>query len=119
MTDEEFIARFEDGTLESAGFHHEHHIKLVWLYLRRHSLLETLERFSEGLKRFAAANGKANLYHTTITWSFVFLINERCQLSETDQRWECFMEMNSDLFDWKNNILNSYYDQETLRSELA
>jgi hypothetical protein len=42
-------------------------VKLVWLYLQRYPLLETLARFSEGIKRFAGAHGKSNHYHETIT----------------------------------------------------
>jgi len=79
MSDAEFIARFENCTLRGEDFHHRDHVKVVWLYLCDYSVLETLDRFAAGLKRFAAANGKPNLYHETITWAYVFLINERMQ----------------------------------------
>jgi hypothetical protein len=83
------------------------------------SLLETLTRFSENLKRFATANGKPNLYHETITWAYAFLINERMERTGRTENWEEFAASNSDLFDWKKSILKSYYSEETLRSELA
>ncbi|HXM46664.1 MAG TPA: hypothetical protein VN956_02270, partial [Pyrinomonadaceae bacterium] len=70
MSDAEFITRFENCTLRGEDFHHRDHIKVVWLYLRYYSVLETLDRFSAGLKRFATANGKPNLYHETITWAY-------------------------------------------------
>jgi hypothetical protein len=119
MTDEEFIERFEDCTFPAADFHHPAHVKVVWLYLQRYSVLETLNRFSENLKRFATANGKPNLYHETITWAYVFLIQERLARKGRDESWPEFMERNGDLFDWKNNILKSYYREETLGSDLA
>jgi hypothetical protein len=119
MEDEEFIARFETCTLTNEGFHHREHIRVVWLYLRHYPVLETLVKFSEGLKRFANAHGKAGLYHETITWSYVFLIHERKERSRTEQSWAEFAEANADLFDWKASILKSYYKDETLRSELA
>jgi hypothetical protein len=119
MTDEEFIERFENCTLVGADFHHRDHVRVVWLYLRENSVLETLARFSEGLKRFAAANGKPNLYHETITWAYVFLIHERMQRGGTEHNWSEFVDTNPDLFDWKNNILKSYYEDETLRSDTA
>jgi hypothetical protein len=119
MTDEQFIERFEDCTLPADGFHHREHVKIVWLYLHRYSLLETLTRFSESLKRFATANGKPNLYHETITWAYAFLINERMERTGRTENWEEFAASNSDLFDWKKSILKSYYSEETLRSELA
>jgi hypothetical protein len=119
MTDEEFIERFENCTLVGADFHHRDHVRVVWLYLRENSVLETLARFSAGLKRFAAANGKPNLYHETITWAYVFLIHERMQRDGSEQNWSEFVDTNPDLFDWKDNILKSYYEDETLRSDTA
>jgi hypothetical protein len=119
MTDEEFIEGFENCTLAGAEFHHRDHVRVVWLYLRVNSVLETLVKFSEGLKRFATANGKPNLYHETITWAYVFLIHERMQRDGREQGWPEFVEQNPDLFDWKDNILKSYYEEQTLRSEKA
>jgi hypothetical protein len=119
MKDDELIVQFEACTLPSGSFHHHDHVKLAWLYLQRYPLLETLVRFSEGLKRFAAAYGKDNLYHETITWAYVFLIYERVKRAGGKQSWEEFVAANPDLFDWQNSILKTYYREETLRSELA
>ena len=119
MTDEEFIERFENCTLPAESFHHRDHVRVVWLYLRTNPVLETLNRFSEGLKRFATTNGKPNLYHETITWAYVFLINERIERSGREQGWTEFIDANADLFDWKDSILKSYYHEDTLRSEIA
>ena len=119
MNDQEFIDGFEDCTLPADGFHHEHHVKVVWLYLQRSPVLETLARFSANLKRFATANGKPNLYHETITWAYVFLINERIKRNGSCQSWEAFAAANADLLDWKNSVLKSFYREETLRSDLA
>ena len=119
MLDEEFIERFENCTLPGESFHHRDHVRVVWLYLRSYSPLETLARFSDGLKRFAKANGKPNLYHETITWAYVFLIHERMARSGPEQGWAEFIVANPDLLDWKNNLLKSYYHDDTLRSEVA
>jgi hypothetical protein len=119
MTDEEFIEQFERATLPADSFHHRDHVRLVWLYLRRYPALETLERFSKGLRRFAAAQGLANLYHETITWAYVFLIQERAARAGRAQSWEEFAAANTDLLDWKENILKQYYSEDTLRSETA
>ena len=119
MNGKEFIKQFEACTLPTESFHHRDHVKLVWLYLQRYPVLETLVLISEGLKRFAAANGKDNLYHETITWAYVLLIHERMQRAGRKQRWEDFAAANPDLFDWQNSILKTYYREETLRSELA
>ena len=119
MEDKELIERFESCTIASADFHHRDHLKVVWLYLLGNSVLETISRFGTGLKRLAKANGKPNLYHETITWAYVFLIHERMERNSGEPSWSRFVEANPDLFDWKDNILKSYYRDETLSSERA
>src|SRR5919206_224352 len=118
MTDAEFLRSFEDCTLPNTSFHHRDHVRLAWLYLRRHPALEALARFTEGLKRFAAANGKPGLYHETITWAYLLLIHERMARSEADT-WEDFARSNPDLLVWNPSVLDRYYEKETLGSELA
>lgn len=117
--DQQFIDQFEACTFPAEKFHHPEHVRVVWLYLHVCPLLETLARFTEKLKRFATANGKPNLYHETITWVHVFLIHERMQRNGHEQTWQEFVDRNADLFDWKNSVLKSYYDDETLASDLA
>ncbi|HKI02633.1 MAG TPA: hypothetical protein VKK31_11695 [Thermoanaerobaculia bacterium] len=116
IDDAEFLRGFEDGTLPSSAFHHRDHVRVAWLYLRRCPPLEALARFTEGLKRFAAANGHPGLYHETITWAYLFLIQERMAEGET---FEGFAARNPDLLAWKPSVLDRYYDRETLGSERA
>ncbi len=119
MDDEEFLIGFEDCTFPAAGFHHREHVRVVWLYLHRYPMLQTIAKFSESLKRFATANGKPDLYHETITWAYVFLINERLERDGQDETWTAFAERNADLLNWKHSVLKSYYREETLGSDLA
>src|SRR5262245_11177248 len=97
MCDVDYLARFEAGTLANEDCHHSDHVKVVWLYLRRYPVLEALHCFTTGLKHFAAAHGKTNLYHETITWAFAFLIHERMRRADVEQSWEGFAEANADL----------------------
>lgn len=117
--DAEFIRQFETCTLPKEQFHHQDHVRLVWLYLARFPVMEVLNRFSEGLKRFATANGKSSLYHETITWTFVFLIHERIARLGQNHNWDDFAAANPDLLQWPNSLLKSYYRDETIKSELA
>jgi hypothetical protein len=119
MTDEEFMARFEDGSLASESFHHADHVKMAFLYLCRYPALEALDRFSSSLVRFAEAKGKPGLYHETITWAFLLLIRERMARAGEPQSWAQFAAGNADLLDWRENILRKYYSCETLSSDLA
>lgn len=119
MTDDEFLANFESGTLPNESFHHRDHVRMAFLYLRRYPPLQALERFSAALARFAASNGKPQLYNETITWAFMFLIRERLARTGQNQTWDEFAAANADLLAWKDNVLKKYYREETLASELA
>ncbi len=119
MTDEEFIARFEDASLANESFHHADHVRMAFLYLSRYPALEALQRFSCALIRFATAKGKPQLYHETITWAFLLLIRERIIRAGGQQNWEQFAAANADLLNWKDNVLKKYYREETLKSDLA
>jgi hypothetical protein len=119
LTNDDFVARFENCTLPNGAFHHRDHVRLAWIYLRRHEPLEALTRFAEGLRWFATANGHPGLYHETITWAFLLLIRERMEIGAAGGTWEDLARANPDLLAWKPSILDRYYRPETLGSELA
>ena len=119
MTGEELIEQFEFGATPADTFHHADHVRLAFEYLCRYTALEALERFSDALKRFAAAQGKAQLYHETITWAYLLLIRERVARAGRVQTWEEFAEHNPDLLVWKGGVLGTLYRQETLDSDFA
>jgi hypothetical protein len=118
MTNEELILRFESDTLPDDSFHHADHVRLAFAYLCQYPVLRALEKFATGLKRFAAARGKTDLYNETITYGYFFLIRERMTLCEGAE-WEEFARQNPDLLIWKGGILSRYYQESTLKSELA
>ena len=119
MTDDEFIAGFENCTFPNESFHHADHVHMAFLYLCRYPALEALQRFSASLTRFAAASGKPHLYNETVTWAFLFLIRERMVRGGCEQNWLQFAAANADLLEWKDNVLKKYYREETLKSDLA
>ena len=119
MTDNAFMAAFEDGTLPLDAFHHADHLRMAYLYLQRYAPLEAIERFSSALFRFAAAHGKANLYNETITWALLLIIRERMARAQITMNWDDFISKNDDLLNWKQGVLSHYYRSETLASDLA
>lgn len=118
MTDSELIDRFESGTVPESAFHHADHVRLAFAYLRKYPALPALEKFAEALKQFASSHGKSQLYNETITHAYFFLIRERMARCGPVE-WEKFAMQNPDLLVWKNGILNQYYREETLKSDLA
>src|SRR5260370_13045514 len=119
MTGAELIQQFESGAPTADTFHHVEHVRLAFEYLCRLPPLEALERFSDALKRFAAAQGKAQRYHETITWAYLLLIRERQARAGRSQTWEEFAEHNPDLLVSKCGVLPTLYRQETLDSDFA
>lgn len=118
MTDHELIERFETDTLPGDSFHHADHVRLAFAYLSECRPIEALDRFSAALKRYAAARGKSQLYHETITCAYFFLIHERMART-APCGWDEFARCNPDLFAWKDGILGRYYEPATLLSDLA
>jgi hypothetical protein len=118
MSDQELIRRFEAGAVTPDSFHHADHVRLAFAYLNQSPALEALEKFSVALKGFAAAHGKVQLYHETITYAYFFLIHER-RARFRCKNWDEFASQNPDLLRWKEGILSRYYQEATLRSDLA
>ncbi len=119
MDERGFVEAFEAATLPEERFRHRDHVRLAWLYLRDLPPAAALARFSDGLRRYACALGKASLYHETITWAYLLLIHERRERLGPHESFEIFAEANPDLLAWKPSILDSLYRPETLVSDLA
>jgi alkanesulfonate monooxygenase SsuD/methylene tetrahydromethanopterin reductase-like flavin-dependent oxidoreductase (luciferase family) len=118
MTNQQLIRHLETDTLPEDSFHHAEHVRLAFAYLSEYPPLEALDKFASALKRYAAARGKSDRYHETITHAYFFLIRERMVRAATAD-WDEFARENSDLLEWKNGILTHYYWEETLKSDLA
>jgi hypothetical protein len=118
VTGAALIESFESGAIGGEEFHHADHVQLAFAYLSEYPVLQALEKFAVGLKRFAAAKGKPHLYNETITYAYLFLIRERMALCESAD-WEEFANQNPDLLMWKDGILGNYYREATLKSDLA
>lgn len=118
MTDDELYDLFTSTALPADQFHHEQHVRVAWLFIRRHGMPGALGEFSEAIKRFPAAKGAHGLYHETITWAFLLILNER-QARQPASTWAEFARANADLLLWKPSILERYYSQELLMSDEA
>ena len=118
MSNVELILAFENNALPGGSFHHADHVRLAFAYLSEYPVLHALEKFASALKRFATARGKTQLYNETITCAYFFVIRERMVRSQA-ANWEDFARQNPDLLAWKNGILSHYYQEATLKSDLA
>jgi hypothetical protein len=118
LTDTELVAQFVDASLSKDAFHHAQHLRVAWLFIRRYGMPGALAEFPAALQHFARAKGATSLYHETITWAFLLLINERQQRASADD-WADFAAANGDLLAWKPSVLEQLYAPETLASDHA
>ena len=114
----ELLQGFLDTTLPADRFHHQQHVQVAWLFVRKHGMPAALGEFTAAIKRFADAKGATGLYHETITWAFLLLIAER-EARRPSESWEAFAAANPDLLSWKPSILERYYSSDLLKSDLA
>jgi len=119
--DADLVAAFEAGRVAAGhdGFHHADHVRVAWTYLGRLPLLAAAETFIANLKRFAAAQGKPERYHETISLAYLLLIHDRIVTRGGGATWDDFAEANPDLLAWPPSILTRFYSQALLDSDLA
>jgi hypothetical protein len=118
LSEDELIAQFEARTLAPSAFPHREHVRLAWAYLRRETLADAIVKFCGGLKTFAASIGKAGLYHETVSWAFMLIIQDRIARGR-HETWEAFAAANHDLLLNGRQLLERYYQPVTLDSPLA
>lgn len=74
LDDDEFLARFEAGAFSAAEFRHRAHLRMAYLYGRRHGVDAAVERATAGIRHLAAAHGHTALYHDTLTRAWVQVV---------------------------------------------
>jgi len=115
MTDDEFLAAFEACTLEE--FHHRDHVKVAYLYLRRHSLDDAISKVRTGLQALAAAWGAPvddleKGYHETMTQAWVRLVHLALDDRGMSESADTFCDQRPNLM--QKTYLQSFYSRERL-----
>ena len=115
MTDDEFLAAFEACTLEE--FHHREHVKVAYLYLRRHPLDDAIAKVRSGLQALAVAWGAPmddleKGYHETITQAWVRLVHLTLDDHGSSESADAFCDQQPNLM--QKTYLQSFYSRERL-----
>jgi CDP-diacylglycerol--glycerol-3-phosphate 3-phosphatidyltransferase len=74
LSDEEFLAAFDNCTLSLSSFRHGDHLRLAWLQVRNNTLDEALALVRHGIQKYAAHHGVSHIFHETVTAAWVKLI---------------------------------------------
>lgn len=117
MTDVELTRALERGEITNESFHHASHLRVAWVYLAESSSVQqAATKMRDTLCRFAAAAGKAQKYHETITLFWVHLLS--CAYAAS--RGGCLKDIvqaNPQLLE--KNFPLAYYSPERLFSDEA
>lgn len=117
MTDVELTRALERGEIANESFHHVSHLHVAWVYLAESSSVQqAATKMRDALRRFAAAAGKPQKYHETITLFWVHLLSRACAASR-GRCLEDIVHANPQLLE-KNSPL-AYYSAGRLFSDEA
>src|SRR5262245_44874944 len=117
MTDVELTRALERGEMPKESFHHASHVHVAWVYLTESSSAkEAASKMRDTLRRLAAAAGKPEKYHETITLFWVHLLAREQAVSRATSMDEV-VYANPQLLE--KNFPLSYYSAERLFSDEA
>lgn len=112
------IEAFEAAEIDPEQFGHCQHVFVGWSYLQRCNLRETLQRYSDSLKKITEKLGAEGKYHETITWFFIFQIAEKLAQNPAAS-WHEFRDANRELCEDGSGLLRRHYSTARIESELA
>ena len=117
MTDVELTRALERGEIANEDFRHTSHLHVAWVYLAESSSVkQAADKMRQTLLRFAAAAGKPQKYHETITLFWVRLLARARSVSRA-QRLEELVYTNPQLLE--KNFPLAYYSAGRLFSDEA
>ena len=117
MTDAEFLAAFEAGTLSAADFHHRDHLRMAWLYCMRLGTDAASARVLDTLLHFATAQGAVQIFHVTLTHAWIRLVGAALVDATPGEGFEAFLARNPHLLD--KALPQRHFSPETLASAAA
>jgi hypothetical protein len=117
VSDNEFLEAVEATTWPGERFGHREHVRLGWLYLRRHGPERGYAHIQNTIQRYATSLGAASKYHETVTRAWSAHVYGALRETPGLELFEAFMEAHPDLRNGR--LLERHYRKETLDSEKA
>ena len=117
MTDVEFTRALERGEIATKDFHHASHLHVAWVYLSESSsLTEAAVKMSNTLRNIAAAAGKPEKYHETITIFWIYIL-AGARIVANNKNLEQIVQQHPQLLE--KDFPLAYYSSELLFSDQA
>jgi len=121
MDDETFLKQFETAAWPLAEWHHQQHIKVAYLYLRRYPFEAAMARIREGIKAYNAAHKVPDEllsgYHETMTQAWMRLVDfTLCEYGPAESA-DSFYEQHPQL--QQKKVLRFFYTKKLFTSARA
>ena len=117
MTDDAFVLAFEKCELPAEAFRHREHLRLSFIYLRRHGFDGARVRISEVIRRYALHNGAAQKYHETITIAWLRIVQGAMANVPAGASFEDMLRAFPELLN--KGVLMEFYSSELLATDRA
>ena len=112
----QLLEALERGAVSPAGFGHRQHLEVAWAALDEGPFGHASDRVAAGLRKLAAAAGRAGRYHETQTRAFLVLVEER-RRDRPDLDLDAFLAAFPELLD--RDLLLRHYSAQELASDRA
>jgi hypothetical protein len=117
MTDVELTRAVERCEIANENFNHDAHLHVAWVYLTEsQSLQQAATKMRHALRQFAAAAGKPEKYHETITLFWLYLLSHAHAAGYQGQLEE-IVRANPQMLE--KNLPLAYYSEKRLFSDEA
>ena len=118
ISDQQFLKKFENHSLDDAYFDHLGHLRIAWLYLCEYDIEVAIEKVCTGISTYAESLGASTKFNFTLTHAIVMIMAKRLAKLK-DNSWENFLLNNNDLVTDILSVLDEFYSRDVLFSELA
>ena len=117
LSDDAVLHAFEACQLDPAKFHHDDHIRLAWLCIRRYGASAAEAKLLEGIQKFARKAGVPQKFMHTTTIAWTRLVAAVQILNPTANNFSEWIRSHPQLLDRK--LLAKYYSPGRLETPEA
>jgi len=112
LSDDEVLQAFEACQLDPASFHHADHIRLAWLYVRRHGPAKAETLLIDGIRKFAQRAGAPQKFHHTTTIAWTRLVAAACGKPNSGGSFSEWIKTHPELLN--KHLLKEHFSAERL-----
>jgi len=121
LSDDEMLDRFLRCDLPHESWTHRSHLRVAYMLLTRHGLVEAIDRMRAGIQRFNAFHHVPEAidagYHETITQAWLRIIHRIIQAHGRDEGAAAFIERHAYLDN--KFLLRLFYTRERIMTARA